>query len=166
MAGSTMADQLRSLGLAKEKKKPAKRRKKKRPAKSPDGDISLASAYAARARDEKSEKERTAREKRERQALQREQNLKLEKLLKPVSQNKADAEEHRFFEFAGKIRKVFVTPEQQEQLNRGELGIVALRGGYHLVEPDVVKNAAAIRADSVALDPAQANEAADPSPKA
>ena len=36
--------------------------------------------------------------------------------------------------FRGRIRKLYVTPEQLRALNAGELGIAYLSGGYHLLE--------------------------------
>ena len=149
-----MADQLRQLGLAKKTpKKPARKNRRKgagQPqAKDAGGEISLAAAYSERARDEQRQRDATAREKRRRKAL----NDALAKLIIPASLNSKDADIDRFFEYAGKIRKIFVTAEQQQALNQGELGIVTFRGGYHLVLPAIVEQVAEGKEEAVAHRP-------------
>ncbi len=163
MSGSSMADQLRQLGLAKKAaKKPARKGRRKGPAKAKQkdsgGEISLAAAYSERARDEQRQREATAREKRLEQQRRKEINDALAKLIKPASQNSKDADIDRFFEYAGKIRKIFVTAEQQQALNRGELGIVTFRGGYHLVTPDVVEQVVKVKDEAVAHHPQVADD--------
>ncbi len=162
MSGSSLADQLKQLGLAPKKApKPAKKRaRQNKPGKasgkekaSSGGEISLAQAYSQRARDEQRQRDISARDKRLKQEQRKALNDALAKLVQPASQNSAAAEIDRFFEYAGKIRKIFVTAQQQQALGNGELGIVTFRGGYHLVAPAVVDAVKAIKAEAVALYP-------------
>ncbi|MFK7956741.1 MAG: DUF2058 family protein [Lysobacterales bacterium] len=166
MSGSSLADQLKQLGLAP-KKAPKKSRggKKQRPNGSKGkagakagGEISLAEAYSQRASDDKRQREASAREKREKQQQRKALNDALAKIIKPASQNVKDAEIDRFFEHMGKIRKIFVTATQQKALNSAELGIVACRGGYHLVAPEIIPKVDALKADAVALHPQHVEE--------
>ena len=60
-----------------------------------------------------------------------------------------DAELARYFLFRGRIRKIYVTPEQQRALNAGELGIVYLAGGYHLLASEHLQSVRAISAEHV-----------------
>ncbi|MEM7707561.1 MAG: DUF2058 family protein [Pseudomonadota bacterium] len=153
-----MADQLRQLGLAKKTpKKPARKNRRKGAVKPQNkdagGEITLAAAYSERARDEQRQRDATAREKRLEQQRRKALNDALAKLIKPASLNSQDADIDRFFEYAGKIRKIFVTEEQQQALNRGELGIVTFRGGYHLVLPAIVEQVAEVKEEAVAFRP-------------
>ena len=104
MSGSSLADQLKQLGLAP-KKAPKKSRGGKKPRKSSSktklganagGEISLAEAYSQRASDDKRQREASAREKREKQQQRKALNDALAKIIKPASQNVKDAEIDRF----------------------------------------------------------------------
>jgi uncharacterized protein len=62
------------------------------------------------------------------QEERRRRNLALDELIKGNTLNRKDAEVPRYFEHLGRIRRVLCTPEQREQLNKGEIGVVNLRG--------------------------------------
>ena len=63
----------------------------------------------------------------------------------------ADADIARHFPYGGKIKRVYVTEPQLRAVNAGELGVVQLDGRYLLVAAEVLAQAEAIFAPSVAL---------------
>ena len=67
--------------------------------------------------------------------------------------NLAEAEQVRNFEYGGKIRRVYVSDEQLVQLNRGELGVVQVRGRYLLVSRALAEQVAGIDPNALALLP-------------
>jgi len=60
-----------------------------------------------------------------------------------------EADIARNFMFNGRIRKIYVTAEQQQALAGDELGIVYLAGGYHLLENDALEAVRQLSADHV-----------------
>lgn len=111
----------------------------------------LAKAFALRARAERAEREAAEREARERAAAKKERKRKLQELLAGKALNLADAEQVRHFEFAGRIRRVHVTPDQLRRLNSGELGVVMHAGRALLVTRGIAVQSQAIAPESVAL---------------
>ncbi|MBY6205474.1 DUF2058 family protein [Halomonas denitrificans] len=109
----------------------------------------LERAYAARMRAEKAEKEREKQARVADQEARRKRNLELDKLVEGKALNVPEAELPRYFEHIGRIRRVLCTPEQREKINAGELGVVSLRGGYLIVEPEVLEAYKAIAPDLV-----------------
>jgi len=109
----------------------------------------LERAYAGRIRAEKAEKEREKQARVADQEARRKRNLELDRLVEGKALNVADAELPRYFEHIGRIRRVLCTPEQREKINGGELGVVSLRGGYLIVEPEVLEAYKAIAPDLV-----------------
>jgi uncharacterized protein YaiL (DUF2058 family) len=93
----------------------------------------LAKAYKARQRAEVQEKEEQKKQRQAAQEVRRKRNLELDNLVKSNTLNRKDAEIPRYFEHMGRIRRVLCTPEQRQQLNQGEIGVVNLRGTYILV---------------------------------
>jgi uncharacterized protein YaiL (DUF2058 family) len=111
----------------------------------------LARAYALRAKADRVEREAAEREAREKAAAKKARKRKLQELLAGKVLNRADAEAVRNFEFAGKIRRVYVSPDQLHELNAGALGVV-MQGGRAVVVPrDVALAAQAIAPEAVAL---------------
>jgi uncharacterized protein YaiL (DUF2058 family) len=105
-------------------------RKPKRQA--PESDLER--AYRARAQAEKQEREDRKRARVEAQEARRKRNQALEALVRDNSLNRKEADVPRYFEHMGRIRRVLCTPEQREQLNRGEISVVNLRGSYLLID--------------------------------
>lgn len=130
------------------------------------GDIDLAKAYAIRAQREKDERIEAERRKQEEARLRREAREKLAEFLKDKSQNLADADIARHFEYGGKIKRIHVNEAQLKELNAGLLGVVQLNGRYLLVTAAVLAEAESIFPPSVALrvdpDAPVADEYADP----
>ncbi|MDM7554542.1 DUF2058 family protein [Xanthomonas fragariae] len=114
-------------------------------------DIDLAKAYAIRAQREKDERIEAERVKQEEARLRREAKAKLEELLKDKGLNHADADIARHFPYGGKIKRIYVTADQLKALNAGELGVLQLKGRYLLVTAEVLAEAEAVFAPSVAL---------------
>jgi uncharacterized protein YaiL (DUF2058 family) len=111
----------------------------------------LAKAFALRAQAERAEREAAEREAREKAAAKKERKRKLQALLAGKALNREDAEQVRNFEFAGKIRRVYVTPEQLPQINAGDLGVVMHNGRALIVVRDIALEVQAIAPEAVAL---------------
>ena len=156
-----------ALGLAK--KKPAKKRGGgKRPNKNvhknahknarkggqsakpkTKGEVSLQQAYKLRDRDEKKQADQARRRKQAEDRRRREINQKIRAIVKEHSLSREDAEHSRNFLYKGRIRKVNVTGEQLKKLNAGELGLVYLTGGYHLLAPEPLEEVRKLSPDHV-----------------
>lgn len=163
--GDSLREQLLKSGLVKQVRDESRTPKKgrheppakssgKRPPRQKGGsaeEIDLARAYAMRAQTEAAERKRAEREAEERARLKRERRARVQKLLDGKALNKADAEQARHFEYGGKIRRVYVTPEQLASLNAGELGVIQHGGRYTLVTREVAEAIRAVDADAVAL---------------
>ncbi len=103
------------------------------PKQSTSAESDLARAYKARQRAEAQEKEAQKQRRVKAQEERRQRNIKLDALIQGSTLNRKEAELPRYFEHLGRIRRVLCTPEQRDQLNRGEIGVVNLRGSYLLV---------------------------------
>lgn len=116
-----------------------------------DEEIDLAKAYALRAQFEQRERERKLQEEREAAERRRRQREQVAALIEGRTLNREDAEAIRNFEYGGKIRRVYVTDEQLELLNSGQLGVVQMRGRYLLVDRALAEEVQAIDAHAIAL---------------
>ncbi|RDZ28406.1 DUF2058 domain-containing protein [Lysobacter silvisoli] len=114
-------------------------------------DIDLAKAYAIRAQREKDERIAAEQAKQEEARQRREARAKLAELVKGQGLNQADAEIARHFPYGGKIKRVYVTPDQLKALNAGELGVLQMDGRYVLVTAALLAEAEALFAPAVAL---------------
>ena len=129
---------------------PAKPRGGSRPARSQE-EIDLAKAYAIRAQKEKQERIEAERLKQEEAARRRAAKAKVADLLRDKALNVADAEHARHFEYGGKIKRVYVTPDQLKALNAGELAVVQLDGRYLLVPVALADEVASLLPSLLAL---------------
>lgn len=114
-------------------------------------EIDLAKAYALRAQKEKDDRIEAERIKQEEAKVRREAKAQLAVLLKDKSLNDPAAEIARHFQYGGKIKRVYVNPEQLKALNAGELGLAQMDGRYLLVPIALLLEAEAIFKPSVAL---------------
>ncbi len=114
-------------------------------------EIDLAKAYALRAQTEKRERERKLQAEREAAERRRRQREQVAAMIEGRTLNREDAETIRNFEYGGKIRRIYVTDEQLEHLNRGRLGVVQMRGRYLLVERALADEVQAIDGNAIAL---------------
>ncbi|HEX7368858.1 MAG TPA: DUF2058 family protein [Rhodanobacteraceae bacterium] len=111
----------------------------------------LAHAFALRAKADSVEREVAEREAREKAEARKERKRKLQALLGGKALNKPDAEQVRNFEYAGKIRRIYVSAEQLVQINAGELGVVMHGGRALLVSRETALQAQAIAPESMGL---------------
>mgnify|MGYP001041095212 FL=1 len=156
----SLRDQLLKSGIVK-KVQPERGREPKRPAgKKPPAaptrerrasEIDLAKAYALRGQAEARERKQAEREAAEQARLRRERKLRIQQLLEGQALNKADADQARNFEYAGKIRRIHVDATQLAALNAGELGVVQHAGRYLLVSRDTAEQLRELDAGHVAL---------------
>jgi uncharacterized protein YaiL (DUF2058 family) len=112
-------------------------------------DSDLARAYAARRKAEQREKEEEKRRRVAEQEARRKRNLQLDEIVRGHTLNRRDGELPRYFEHMGRIRRVLCTPEQREQLNAGEIGVVNLRGSYLLVSLETLEKYREVAPDLV-----------------
>jgi uncharacterized protein YaiL (DUF2058 family) len=140
---NSLQDQLKALGLARDKPKNTQKKSSRRPGKtSPKhaggecrkpGEFSLQKAYALKKQDEQRKADRARNRKLAEDRHRRLLNNEIRSIVKAHRLNRDDAEIGRNFIFRGRIRKLHVTAEQLKALNAGELGIAYLSGGYHLL---------------------------------
>lgn len=133
----------------------------------PRGEMGLAMAYAIRAQREKQERIDAEREKQEQARQRREARVKLAALMEGKALNADAADVARHFEYGGKIKRIYVTPEQLPRLNAGELGVVQLNGRYLLVDAGLLAEAERVFPPAIALKvdpgaPAEDDPYADP----
>jgi len=123
-------------------------------------EMDLAAAYAQRARQEREERERAQRDVERIARERRERKQKLVALLEGKALNSNDADVPRHFPHGNKIRRIYCTKPQLEQLNGGELAIAQLAGRYLLVAREVALAAQAIQPESLVLlcDPSAPGE--------
>ncbi len=100
---------------------------------------SLDQAWALRQREERRETERTRQARLAEERHRREINEKIRVVVEGNRLNEQDAQVSRHFLFRGRIRKIYITAEQQQALTDGRLGIVYLSGGYHLLAADLLE---------------------------
>ncbi len=114
-------------------------------------EMDLAKAYAMRSETEKQERIDAEKRKQEEARQKRELKQKVQELLKDKAQNIEAAEHVRHFEYNGKIRRVYVTPEQLADLNKGVLGLVQLDGRYLIVTAELTQQVKQLLPSIVAL---------------
>lgn len=114
-------------------------------------DIDLAKAYALRTQAEARERKQVERESAEQARLRRERKLRIQQLLEGNALNKADTEQVRNFEYAGKIRRIHVDSAQLAALNVGELGVVQHAGRYLVVTREIAVQVRDIEPRQLAL---------------
>lgn len=169
---NSLQDQLRALGLAKktpDRKKKQTSGKRARPGghrgpdkAGPSGEMSLEKAYALKKREEKKQADDARQKKQAEDRQRRLLNNQIREIVKANRLNRDDAEVARNFLFRGRIRKINVTPDQLKALNAGELGIVYLSGGYHLLNLEALEKVQNLSADHVvALSSGDAGDASD-----
>lgn len=138
----------RAAGDLGERARPVRKKKQSRK-KNSHGDSSLAKAYAARRKAEQAEKERAKQARVADQEARRKRNLELDNIADGKALNADEADQPRYFEHIGRIRRVLCTPEQRDRINSGELGIVSLRGRYLIVDPETLEKYRAVAPDLV-----------------
>ena len=113
--------------------------------------LSLAEAYKARAQAEQRELAAAKREREAAAAAKRARQAAALALLEGKALNIADAEDSRYLEYGRKIRRVYVTPEQNQQITDGKLGIVQMKGRFLVVDAEVARAVQAAAPEFFAL---------------
>lgn len=153
MTGS-LQDQLLKSGLVSEQRVKESRKKKSRQfkkGKQTSKEPSLAEAYAKRRHKDQQEKDRALNQRREEARRKKALKDRLKNIIIPASRNDPKAEVPRHFQFAGKIRKLYVTAAQQTALNDGKLGIAYHAGRHYLVESPVIDKLKSVHADAISF---------------
>lgn len=150
----SLKDQLLALGLASNKQQPKTRKKpkiKKADIQEKEGakEISLDQAYRIRNKEERQKKEQAIARKRESERKAREINQKLKAVVKAHAIRDEKADTKRNFLYKGRIRSVLASREQITQINSGSLGVVYLRGNYHLLPADRIDEIREFAADHI-----------------
>lgn len=140
-AGDAGSKKARGSGPVAKKKRAARKKK--------SADSDLARAYAARRKAEMHEKEAEKERRVAEQEERRRRNLQLDEIVRGNTLNRKEADVPRYFEHLGRIRRVLCTPEQREQLNKGEIGVVNLRGSYLLVSIETLEKYREVAPDLV-----------------
>jgi len=140
----SLKDQLLALGLAQKKAEPRpKKQRKPRPAAKRTGqskaEISLDQAYRIRSKDDRLQKEQAIARKQEQERQRRETNQKLKGIIKQSAIRDEAADTKRNFIYKGRIRSVLATREQIREINDGLIGVLYLRGNYHLLPADKIE---------------------------
>lgn len=115
------------------------------------GEVDLAKAYALRSQLQARERKQQTQEAAEQVRVRRERKAKIQQLLIGNVLNNPNADQPRNFEYAGKIRRVYVDPAQLLALNTGQLGVVQQGGRYLLVTCDIARAILVIDPHHVAL---------------
>ena len=154
MAGS-LRDQLLKAGLVsnqqvRDSKRKSHKKRKQAGNKSGEG-ISLAQAYGQRSQQEKSERDRELNRQREEAKRRKEVKARLRQIIVGNALNDKTAEIARHFEYKGKIRKIYLTADQQKGLNAGRLGIAYFAGRYYLLDGERIATVGEVDQPSVAL---------------
>ena len=152
----SLQDQLKALGLAKKSPERKKPRRKGPPAanrssakKSAGAEMPLGKAYALREKEEQKSADKARRRKQAEDRKRREINKKIREIVKHKRLNVAAAEVPRNFMYRERIRKIYVTAEQNQALSSGELGLAYLSGGYHVLDRETLEQVRVIAADHV-----------------
>lgn len=165
--GNSLQDQLLKAGLASKKqvqKNATDKKKRRKQGKQADHDeISLAKAYAVKAKQEKQAHDKALNEKLELERKRREANKTVQDLVKKHALNAENADIARFFQFGNKIRKLYLTKAQQKDLNANQSGIVHFKGRFYLLALEHFLKAQTVKPESVAFfyDPNEAQAHSD-----
>lgn len=163
MTGS-LQDQLLKSGLVTKQQIRDSRKKKSKSfkkGKQTRTEPSLAEAYAQKKNVERKERDKELNRRREEARRRKELKEKLRQLIVPAAKNDPKAEIPRFFEFASKIRKIYVTAQQQKALNSGELGIAYHAGRHYVVESAIITKVKALNKDAVSFFAPDVSEDSD-----
>ena len=153
MTGS-LQDQLLKSGLVTKQQIRDSRKKKSKSfkkGKQTNKEPSLAEAYAQKKNAERKDRDRELNRRREEARRRKELKEKLRQLILPAAKNDTKADTPRFFEFASKIRKIYVTEAQQKALNKGELGIAYHAGRHYVVEAAIITKVKALNENAVSF---------------
>ena len=167
---ASLQDQLLKAGIIdKSKNQKVKKEKHKQHKQAPKGQVQEdeAKALAAKARAEKQEKDRQINQKKQQEAERKAIQAQIKQLVETSRLSREGAEQPYQFAHLKKVKKIYVTEEQQRRLAAGQLAIVALDELYELVPLKVAeKIAQRDEARVVLLNQDTANQIDDDDPYA
>ena len=137
----SLKDQLLKAGLAP-KKKAQKPKKKKAPPppKNKRAKVGEATLRAQRAMLAKAKKDKKLNEQRVKDAEKKAKIAEIKQLIDKNKLERKDGETAYHFTFAKKVKKIYVTDEQQTLLSKGKIGIVTLGNDQYFLVPQEVAN--------------------------
>ena len=170
MANNPFQEQFLKAGLVdadRVKKASAQKRKQKKQRKE-DPDAAERKRAAQQAAAKKAEQDRKLNQRRKEEAEQRAVTAQIKQIIETHRQPKGEGEIAYNYTENGKVRRLYVTEAQQQQLTRGALAVVKLHGKYDLVPADAAQKIKERdeRCVIVLNDPKQANAPADDDPYA
>lgn len=123
----SLKDQLLKAGLAKKPKaKPQKKKKQPQVAKKQRKQTSEATLRAQRAMLDKAKKDKRLNEQRQAEALAKAKFAEIKQLVDGAKLDRKDGETSYSFTLKKKVKKIYVTEEQQKQLSRDQIVIISL----------------------------------------
>ncbi len=114
-----------------------------------ESEMNLARAYALRKTEEQQQADAQREAKRQEAQRRRQLNKAISAIVKAHRLNDPKAEVPRNFMYKGRIRKIHLTAEQLKSLKQGDLGVVYLSGGYHLLAAEQVEAIRQLSAEHV-----------------
>jgi len=140
----SLKDQLLKAGLAsKPKAKPAKKKKPQQVAKKQRKQTSETTLRAQRAMLDKAKKDKRLNEKRQAEALAKAKFAEIKQLVDSAKLDRKEGETPYSFTLKKKIKKIYVTDEQQKQLSRDQIVIISLGNeSFELVPKTAAKKIA------------------------
>lgn len=126
------------------------RKKKGSRARKKGGSSDLAKAYAIRAQTERREREEEAARRKAEAQRRKQAKAALKKIINEHKLNDEKAEVPRNFEYRGRIKRIYVTPKQQQALTEEELGIAMVAGRSFLLPLEAMAEVEKVQAEAVA----------------
>ena len=111
----------------------------------------LAELYRARELQEQKQQQAARAQAEAKAAAKKQRKQQVLQLIAGKALNLKDAEVVRHFEYARKIRRIYLSTEQRTALNAGALGIVQMDGQFLLLEGALVEQIFALAPEFVAL---------------
>ena len=135
----SLKDQLLKAGLAPKKtKQQPKKKKAPTPPKNKRAKVGEATLRAQRAMLAKAKKDKKLNEQRLKDAEKKAKIAEIKQLIDNSKLDRKDGETAYHFTYAKKVKKIYVTNEQQSLLSKGKIGIVTLGNDQYFLVPKEV----------------------------
>lgn len=159
--GNSLLEQLKKAGLVDERKAKQVEQEKRKRAKA-DKSARTGEAPASAGKAAKVARDRALEQQRRQAAAQRALAAQVRQLVEAHRLPPSDGEIAFHFTEDGKVRRVFVTAEQQVQLGKGKLAIVRFDKGYALVPAAAADKIRQRDPQAVVLHHTEVSREADP----
>ncbi len=138
---NSLQDQLLKAGLVsreqiKDSRQQARRKRKRSGGKAAPEPVLSA---ADKRRKEQQSRDKRLNAEREQQRKAQEQRLRIRELVLANSLNVAEADQHYNIVRDGRVRRLYVTQEQRDQLGTGRLAVTIAKGRNHIVSLEVAE---------------------------